>query len=80
MSVWIADDLPSLPAPGGSFKRGDESIPTSVTARHQGSRSADAAPEASSLDAAVVDRLHVAQAEHAFWDNRLFRACAARGR
>ena len=75
MSIWITDSLPSAPASGGSLKRGDESIPTSTRSVLKEPPSRRGA-EAMSLGA-MVDRLHAAEAEHPFWENRLFRACAA---
>ena len=75
MSIWVNDSLPVAPASGGSFRRGDESIPTSTRNVLKDVPSRRGA-EAMTLGA-MVDRLHAAEAEHPFWENRLFRACAA---
>jgi pyrroloquinoline quinone (PQQ) biosynthesis protein C/quercetin dioxygenase-like cupin family protein len=80
MSVWITDTLPLVDAGaaaalGGSIKRVDESIPPSSRNIRQVEPRRHVA-EAMTLDA-MVARLHTAQGEHPFWDNRLFRACAA---
>jgi len=81
MSAWITDSLPivdpgAAAALGGSIRRGDESIPPSSRGVMKGS-----APRRRGADGLTVDamlaRLHSAQAGHRFWDNRIFRACAA---
>jgi pyrroloquinoline quinone (PQQ) biosynthesis protein C/mannose-6-phosphate isomerase-like protein (cupin superfamily) len=79
MSVWISDGLslvdPSAAAAlSGSMKRGDESIPPSSRAAR--GFEARVRGEATAFDV-MLARLHTAQAEHPFWENRLFKACAA---
>ena len=83
MSVWLTDsrvpiiDASAAAALGGSMKRTDESIPPSsrspeLDAERRRRRPSEApAPELS------LARLHTAQAEHPFWQNRLFKACSA---
>ncbi len=82
MSAWITDSLPivdpgAAAALGGSIRRGDESIPPSS----RGVMMRGAIPHRRGADGLTVDamlaRLHAAQAGHRFWDNRVFRACAA---
>jgi pyrroloquinoline quinone (PQQ) biosynthesis protein C/mannose-6-phosphate isomerase-like protein (cupin superfamily) len=81
MSAWISDSLPIIDASaaaalGGSIRRSDESIPPSSRGvlREQDTRRRDGGGMA--LDS-MLARLHAAQSEHPFWDNRVFRACAA---
>lgn len=77
MSTWITDSLPIVdPSAAAALKRGEDPIPPSsrglvreVDPRRRGG-------EVMPLDA-MLARLHTAQAEHPFWDNRLFRACAS---
>jgi quercetin dioxygenase-like cupin family protein/pyrroloquinoline quinone (PQQ) biosynthesis protein C len=73
MSIWITDNLPFAPPSGGSRCRVEESIPTSTRGILKEPR-----PGAEPMPvSAMLERLHAAQAEHPFWDNRIFRACAA---
>ena len=73
MSIWITDNLPCAPPSGGSRRRVEESIPTSTRGILREPR-----PGAEAMSTGVMlERLHAAQAEHPFWDNRIFRACAA---
>jgi pyrroloquinoline quinone (PQQ) biosynthesis protein C/mannose-6-phosphate isomerase-like protein (cupin superfamily) len=81
MSLWISDSLPIIDpsaaaALSGSIRRVDESIPPSsrgMMRDHDMRRRSDGGLS----PAAMLARLHTAQSEHPFWDNRLFRACAA---
>ena len=81
MSAWITDSLPIIDpaaaaALGGSIRRGDESIPPSSRSLMREAPARRRPPEGMTLDA-MLARLHTAQAEHPFWNNRLLRACAA---
>jgi pyrroloquinoline quinone (PQQ) biosynthesis protein C/quercetin dioxygenase-like cupin family protein len=77
MSVWIHEakvpiiDPSAAAALGGSITRADESIPPSSRSMSDGRR------RDASSEGALLGRLRAAQAEHPFWQNRLFRACAA---
>ena len=86
MSLWISETLPIIDpsaaaALSGSVRRVDESIPPSSRsiAREPDTRRfrESVPPPSSRSTAAQLTRLHVAESEHPFWDNRLFRACAA---
>ena len=86
MSVWINDsripiiDASAAAALGGSIKRADESIPPSsrgpqLDAARRRWRVVDEPP--APTPELTLTRLHSAQAEHPFWQNRLFKACSA---
>jgi pyrroloquinoline quinone (PQQ) biosynthesis protein C/mannose-6-phosphate isomerase-like protein (cupin superfamily) len=81
MSAWISDSLPIIDpaaaaALGGSIKRSDESVPPSSRGqlREPDPRRRS---EAGMALGTMLARLHTAQGSHPFWDNRIFRACAA---
>ncbi|APR83215.1 Hypothetical protein A7982_08564 [Minicystis rosea] len=80
MSAWLSDskvpiiDPTAAAALGGSIKRVDESIPPSSRGMPPDSRRRPTdAPPADTL----LTRLRLEQAEHPFWQNRLFRACSS---
>jgi pyrroloquinoline quinone (PQQ) biosynthesis protein C/quercetin dioxygenase-like cupin family protein len=80
MSLWLSDGLSIVDpaanaALGGSMKRGDESIPPSSRGVPRDSESRRRDAGALPLES-MLSRLHAAQAEHPFWSNRLFKACA----
>ncbi|MFT3774467.1 MAG: iron-containing redox enzyme family protein [Minicystis sp.] len=80
MSAWLSDskvpivDPSAAAALGGSIKRADESIPPSSRGMPTDTRrrASDTPPTD-----ALLARLRLEQAEHPFWQNRLFRACSA---
>src|SRR5260221_14309945 len=81
MSTWVTDSVPivdpsAAAALGGSIRRTDEAVPTSTRGILREGEPRRRSPEGMPLDA-VLARLHTAQDEHPFWDNRLFRASAA---
>lgn len=81
MSAWITDSLPIIDpfaaaALGGSIRRSDEFIPPSSRGVMKEVEPRRRAAEGMTPDA-MLARLHTAQNEHRFWDNRVFRACAA---
>jgi len=61
---------------GGALKRPDDTVPTSSRKPHalpepRPSACGELSPEA------ALEKLHTAQGEHPFWQNRLFKACNA---
>jgi pyrroloquinoline quinone (PQQ) biosynthesis protein C/quercetin dioxygenase-like cupin family protein len=83
MAAWLQDnkvpivDPTAAAALGGSFKRVDESIPpSSRNLPSDGTRARRSGSDVPTPETALV-RLRLEQAEHPFWQNRLFRACAA---
>lgn len=83
MTAWLHDskvpivDPSAAAALGGSFRRADESIPPSSRGIPSDStRLRRAGSEPPTPETALI-RLRLEQAEHPFWQNRLFRACAA---
>jgi pyrroloquinoline quinone (PQQ) biosynthesis protein C/mannose-6-phosphate isomerase-like protein (cupin superfamily) len=81
MSVMISEkangmDSNGSHALGGAIKMAEEPIPPSSrmagqTAEQRRRRAGDLTPEV------MLAQLHQAQAEHPFWSNRFFKACAA---
>lgn len=81
MSAWISDSLPIIDpaaaaALGGSIKRNDEFIPPSSRGQLREPDPRRRAEGGMALET-MLARLHTAQGSHPFWDNRIFRACAA---
>ncbi len=82
MTIWSIEDMPMFDASaaaalGGALKRGDDVVPPSSRA---GAISVDGRRRRSSdvqTPEEALPLLHSAQAAHPFWQNRLFRACAA---
>lgn len=64
-------DPSAAAALGGALRRGEE--PPPATLAHEGAERRRRTPTTEVL----LSRLHVAQAEHPFWQNRLFRAAVA---
>jgi pyrroloquinoline quinone (PQQ) biosynthesis protein C/mannose-6-phosphate isomerase-like protein (cupin superfamily) len=82
MAAWISDskipivDPSAAAALGGSMRRAEDSVPPSsrgISSEERRRRPTVTEPPTETL----LTRLHLAQAEHPFWQNRLFRAAAA---
>lgn len=78
MAAWLSDskipiiDASAAAALGGAVRRVDESIPTASRALSpSGGRPPRSATEPH------LARLHLAQSEHPFWQNRLLAACVS---
>jgi mannose-6-phosphate isomerase-like protein (cupin superfamily) len=82
MSSWISEHIPivdpsAAAALEGALRRSDDSIPPSsrrgaLEGEHRARRGTDLKTPESALE-----HLHAARAEHPFWRNRLFKACAS---
>jgi pyrroloquinoline quinone (PQQ) biosynthesis protein C len=66
---------------GGAIKRNDESVPPSPRAAHVLHQDLRRRPKRGEMEDVTPERalaqLHALQADHPFWNNRLFKACAA---
>jgi mannose-6-phosphate isomerase-like protein (cupin superfamily)/pyrroloquinoline quinone (PQQ) biosynthesis protein C len=78
MSSWLCDGLPlaepcRVPSLDGAGEDDDSVPPTSRSAAIEAHRRAEGAPRPDD----ALARLRLLQADHPFWHNRLFQACAA---